>query len=462
MSSKTQKIIVGSEEWCGFPDLGLPAVKARVDSGAKTSSLHAFNLHPFKREGVSWVSFDMNPLQHNRRIVVHCEAPVIDRRGVKSSSGASEKRYVIGVTIHLGKGSWEIELTLADRDTMGYRMLLGREAMSGRMLVDPSASFCLGEIPTEKIEKYYEKNGRQKDGLKIGLLASNPDLYSNQRLMAAGEERGHRMCFLSIKYCSIKLDAKRPEVRYRGGKRLSGLDAVIPRIRPNMTSYGCALVRQFENIGIYSLNSASAISQSRDKLFYLQHLLKNGLDLPVTGFANASTDIQHLVETAGGVPLVVKPLRGTEAGTLILAETRRAAKSVISAFKSLHSNLILQEYIKEAEGKDVRCFVIGGKVIASIQREAAADPFHNNAPQGRLVSVVKLTHEEQKFVVKAAKILDLKFAEVAILRSRRGPLILKINASPSFEEIEAVTGKDIAGNMIASIEKKMAWKRTLS
>ncbi|WP_306303489.1 putative ATP-dependent zinc protease [Prolixibacter bellariivorans] len=243
--------------------------------------MHAINIQLFKKEGVPWVNFDIPPIQNDGKTSVHCEAEIIDRRTVKSSSGISERRYVIKTMVALGDASWEIELTLANRDSMGYRMLLGREAMSGRMLVDPEARFLFGQKSTDHLNELYQPNQPARQGLKIGLLASDPNLYSNQRIMEAGESRGHEMHFLNIRHCYMKLDATNPEIHYRGGRILNDLDAVIPRIRPSQTFYGCALTRQFEALKIFALNSAAAISQSRDKLFSLQLLLQNGLDIPL-------------------------------------------------------------------------------------------------------------------------------------------------------------------------------------
>jgi ribosomal protein S6--L-glutamate ligase len=462
MAKENSKIVIGSEEWCSFPELGIPAIKARIDSGAKTSSIHAFNIQRFRRDGESWVSFEVHPLQNNRRTVIRCERPIIDKRSVKSSSGVSETRYVISAGIKVGVDVWDIELTLANRDSMGYRMLLGREAMSGRMLVDPSLGFCMGEVETTELKEFYGKKEQAKSGLKIGLLASDAELYSNQRILEAGDERGHEMVFLNIKQCYMKLDALDPEVHYRGGKILNDLDAVITRIRPSITFYGCALARQFESMGIYTINSSSAITQSRDKLFSLQLMLKNGISIPTTGFANSPMDTNDLIEMVDGAPLIVKLLEGTQGRGVVLAETKKAAESVINAFKALRANLLVQEFIKEANGKDLRCFVIDGKVVASIQREAAPGEFRANIHQGGTASVVKITPRERVLAVKAAKTLGLKVAGVDIIRSKDEPLLLEVNSSPGLEGIEGATGKDIAGMLISSIEKKLGWKRELT
>lgn len=356
-----KKLIVGSEEWCGFPALGIPAIKARVDSGAKTSCLHAYNIQAFKREGEPWVSFEAHPLQHQRRPSVRCEARLLDKRLVRSSSGESERRPVIRTAMSVGGSVWDIELTLANRDSMGYRMLLGREAMLGRMLVDPSEIFCLGEIPQSQLDEYYrDEHHIAGTGLRIGLLASNPDLYSNRRIMEAGTERGHRMSFLDIRQCYMKLDPSEPEVHYRDGRILNNLDAVIPRIRPSQTFYGCALTRHFASLDVFALNGSAAISQSRDKLFSLQLLQQSGLNIPTSGFANSPVETNELIEMVGGAPLVVKLLEGTQGRGVVLAETRKAGESVINAFKSLRPTCWCRSLSARLKARTCACLSLMG------------------------------------------------------------------------------------------------------
>ena len=459
--SHEAKVVVGSEEWCSFPSLSIPAIRARVDSGAKTSSIHAFNIQSFSRNGQRWVSFEVHPIQNDRKTTIRCESPVVDRRYVRSSSGTSEKRYVISAPLQVGGDIWEIELTLSNRDSMGYRMLLGRQAMSGRMLVDPEAQLCLGDITAAEIRQLYDIKEQAKNGLKIGVLASDPDLYSNRRIMEAGEDRGHEMIFLNIKQCYMKLDAEDPEVHYRGGRVLNDLDAIIPRIRPSLTFYGCALTRHFESLDVYALNTSQAIASSRDKLYSLQLLQKSGLDIPTTGFANSPIDTSDLIQMVGGAPLIVKLLEGTQGRGVVLAETEKAAESVINAIKSLRANLLVQEFVREAQGKDLRCFVIDGKVVASIERTAAPGEFRANIHRGGSASLVKVKPEERKIAVKAAKTMGLKVAGVDIIRSSKGPLLLEVNSSPGLEGIESATGKDVAGAMIFSIEKALNWKAAI-
>lgn len=447
------KLILGSEEWCSFPELGIPTIKARVDSGAKTSALHAINIAPFIKNDSNWVKFDINPIQNNIKTVIHCEAQLVDKRIVKSSSGFREHRYVIQTSISIDNTHWPVEITLTNRDSMGFRMLLGREAMNGRILVDPSQKYLLGQPTQDTLKELYKNSEKASSGLRIGLLASNPELYSNKRIMEAGEMRGHEMHFLNIKECHMKLDAKTPEIHYRGGKILNKFDAIIPRIRPSVTFYGCALTRQFEALKVFCLNSSIAINQSRDKLYSLQLLLNHGVDIPTTGFANSPLDTDNLIKMVGGPPLIVKLLEGTQGKGVVLAETKKAAESVINAFKSLNANILVQEFIKEANGKDIRCFVIDGKVVAAIQREAMPGEFRANIHLGGTASIIKVTAQEKRIAIKAAKAMDLKVAGVDIIRSSKGPLLLEVNSSPGLEGIEGATNKDIAGEMIKAIEK---------
>ncbi len=454
----SEKLVIGKEEWCALPELGLPSIKARIDTGAKTSSLHAFNINAFDEDGKKYVHFDIHPLQNNRKVIQSCRGLVIDRRTVKSSSGESEKRLVIKTPVTIGGETWDIELTLTNRDSMGYRMLLGREAMKERVLIDPDSSFCLGTRDEKDIKKSYHTAKPKREGLRIALLASNPNLYSNQRLLEAGEERGHEMRFINIQQCYINMSSARPEIHYRGGELLDGFDAIIPRIKPSMTFYGCAVARQFQATEAFCLNDSVSISRSRDKLRSLQMLSSDHIPMPTTGFANSPVDTANIIKMVGGAPLVIKLLEGTQGKGVVLAETDKAAESVINAFKSLKANILVQEFIKEAQGKDIRCFVIDGKVVGSIQREAAAGEFRANLHLGGTASTVKITTEERKIAINAAKAMGLKVAGVDIIRSKDGPKVLEINSSPGLEGIEEITGKDVAGLMIESIEKHLRKK----
>lgn len=465
MNEDKAKMIIGSEEWFSFPELAIPAIKVRVDSGAKTSSMHAFNIQRFKRGGESWVSFEVHPLQNNRRAVIRCESPIIDRRAVKSSSGITETRYVILARLAAAAGQfWEVEVTLTNRDSMGYRMLLGREAMNGRMIVDPSLKFCLGKISTKTLNEYYGKKVQVKSGLKIAILSTNSKLYSNKRLLEAGEERGHEMEFLDTKRCYMKVDSVEAETHYRGGRVLNDIDAAITRITSGTNFYGSALTRQFESSRVLTANSSTSMTLARDKWATLQLMVQNGINTPATCLAYSPLDTSDAIEMVGGTPVIIKLLESTRGKrAAVLAETKTVAENVIKAFKALDTNILIQEYIQESKGREIQCFIIDGKVIAAMQKETLhATEVTTEIHEEDALSIVKISSEERSLAAKAVKLLGLTFARVDIIRSKNGPLLLDIHPAPSIEDVEIATGKDIAGMMISAVEKKIGWKRELS
>jgi ribosomal protein S6--L-glutamate ligase len=453
------KLVIGKEEWIALPTLGLPAVKARVDSGARTSALHAFNIKVYSARGEKWVRFDIHPIQRNEKINVQCRAKLIEHRDVKSSSGHTESRPVVEAMLKLGDQEWSIQITLTNRDSMGYRMLLGREAMEGRVVVDPEISFSRRHLSDSDAKAMYSDRPVAKKGLKIAVLASNRELYSNRRLIEAGKLRGHDMRFINIEQCYMNISADEPEIHYRGGEILNAFDAVIPRIKPRITFYGNAVLRQFQMMGAYCLNDSVAIARSRDKLRSLQMLAAKGVPMPTTGFANSPQETKELIRMVGGAPLVVKLLEGTQGRGVVLAETGKAAESVINAFKSLAADILVQEFVKEAEGRDLRCFVIDDKVVGTMERIAAKGEFRANLHRGGSARNVRLTPEERKLAIHSSKIMGLQVSGVDIIRSSTGPKVLEVNSSPGLEGIENITGKDIAGLMIECIEKHAGKKR---
>lgn len=301
---------------------------------------------------------------------------------------------------------------------------------------------------------------KKKKKLKIAVLASDWALYSNKRLMEAGEARGHDMHFIVIKNCYIDITAKRPKIYYRGGEALERFDAVIPRIRPSITFFGCAVLRQFEMQGAYCLNSPISIGRSQDKLRTLQMLASQHINIPRTGFANSPQDTKDLIRIVGGAPLVAKLVEGTQGVGVVLAETNSAAESVINAFKSLKANILVQEFIEEAKNKDLRCFVIGDEVVAAYERTAADGEFRANIHLGGKAKITSITAQEEKIALAAAKTLHLKVAGVDLIRSHEGPKVLEVNSSPGLEGIEAVTGIDIATLMIRHIETQVKKRKS--
>ncbi len=455
----TKKLVIGKEEWCALPDLNIPAIKAKIDSGARTSALHATNINVINVRGEKWVSFDVRPLQKDRRTSISCKARLVDQRAVKSSSGHTEKRPVIEANVRIGGVVQSIQLTLTNRDAMGYRMLLGREAMQGRMLIDPEQSFCQGKHSDADLRRFYTEKKKKSTGLNIAVLASNRELYSNRRLMEAGRARGHNMRFINIQHCYMNISAEEPEIHYRGGEILGQFDAVIPRIRPALTFYGTAVLRQFEIMHTYALNGSIGIARSRDKLRSLQMLAEDGIPMPITGFAHSPQETGELIKMVGGAPLVVKLLQGTQGVGVVLTETNQAAESLINAFKAVKAEILVQEFVKEAQGRDIRCFVVDGKVVASMQRTAPEGDFRANIHRGGSAQEIKITADERRIAIKAAQIMRLKVAGVDIIRSATGPKVLEINSSPGLEGIEGCTGLDIAGAMIECIEEAVIRRR---
>ena len=288
--------------------------------------------------------------------------------------------------------------------------------------------------------------------MKIAVLSRNRKLYSTRRLIEAAETRGHEVHVFDVLRCYMNIATSRPSIHYKG-EELTGFDAVIPRIGASVTFYGAAVLRQFEMLGVYPLAESVAITRSRDKLRSLQLLARKGIGLPVTGFAHSPDDVQDMLNMVGGAPAVIKLLEGTQGIGVVLAETRKAAESVIEAFMGLKANILIQEFIKEAGGADIRCLVVGGKVVAAMKRQGKEGEFRSNLHRGGSASVIRLTPEERSTAVRAAGIMGLNVCGVDILRSNHGPVVMEVNSSPGLEGIEASTQKDVAGMIIEFIEK---------
>lgn len=295
--------------------------------------------------------------------------------------------------------------------------------------------------------------------MRVAILSRNMKLYSTRRLVEAAENRGHEVHVLDHLKCYMDIASHDPAIHYRG-KELAPFDAVIPRIGASVTFYGSAVVRQFEMMGTYCLNESVAITRSRDKLRSLQILARAGIGLPVTAFANSTDATSQLIEIVGGAPLVVKLLESTQGKGVVLCETRSAAEAIIEAFRGLKANFLVQEYVKEAGGADIRCFVIGDKVVAAMKRQAKAEEFRSNLHRGGAASLIRLTPEERSTAVRAARRMGLNVSGVDILRSNHGPVVLEVNSSPGLEGIEAATGQDVAGQIIKFIERNARHGKT--
>ena len=288
--------------------------------------------------------------------------------------------------------------------------------------------------------------------MKIAMLARNAELYSHKRLVEAAEERGHTIDIINTIKCYINITSHRPELHYRGEK-LDGYDAVIPRIGASITYYGLAVLRQFEMMGVYSLNESTAIGRSRDKLRSMQLLARDGIGLPVTAFAHDTGRTDEVIEMVGGAPCVIKLIEGTQGLGVVLGETKRSARSVVEGFRGAKVNILVQEFIKEASSTDIRMLVVGNKVVASMERKGGEGDFRSNLHRGGSSNKVKITPMERSTAVRACKSMGLNVGGVDILRSNHGPVVMEVNSSPGLEGIEGATNTDVAGTMIDFLEK---------
>jgi len=288
--------------------------------------------------------------------------------------------------------------------------------------------------------------------MKIAILSRNKNLYSTRRLKEAGEAQGHEVDIIDTLHCYMDITSNRPTVRYKG-EELPHYDAIIPRIGASVTFYGTAVARQFEMMGTFNVNESVAISRSRDKLRSMQLLSRKGIGMPRTGFASKPDNIKDLIKNVGGAPVVIKLLEGTQGIGVVLADTAKAAESIIEAFMGLKANILVQEFIKEAGGADIRCLVIGGRVVAAMKRQGAEGEFRSNLHRGGSAEVVKLSKAERETAINAAKVMGLSVCGVDLLRSENGPMVMEVNSSPGLEGIEKATGKNIAGMVFDFIEK---------
>jgi ribosomal protein S6--L-glutamate ligase len=443
----------GWEEWVALPDLGLPAIKVKVDTGARTSALHAHDIETFGSASKPKVRFNVHPIAGRDDIVITCSAPLVDRREVTSSNGESEQRYVIETMLEVGGQSWPIEVTLTNRAGLSSRMLLGRQALNDHITISATERRLQPDLSYDVYHSAAVRKTAPKRALRIAVL-SREDNYSTRRLVEVGEERGHTVEVIDTTRCYMAINAMSPEVHY-DGKRLPRYDAVIPRIGASVTPYGTAVIRQFETIGTYCVNGSAGITASRDKLHAHQVLASKKIGMPTTAFAASPKDTSNLMALVGTAPLIVKLLESTQGKGVVLAETKKAAESVIDAFRGLKANFLVQDFVKEAAGEDIRCLVIAGKVVAAMKRTGADGDFRSNLHRGGSAKVVRISKEERDTALRAARAFGLGKAGVDLLRSETGPKVLEVNSSPGFEGIEKATGKDIVGKLYDEIEARV-------
>ncbi|MDW4496732.1 30S ribosomal protein S6--L-glutamate ligase [Sulfitobacter sp. D35] len=442
----------GWEEWISLPDLGLPALKAKVDTGARTSALHASEIEVFGPAAKPKVRFLVHPVQNRDDLSIACSAPIVDRREVTSSNGEAETRYVISTRLEVSGQSWPIEVTLTNRSGMTSRMLLGRQALNDHISISATEKRLQPDLSYDVYHSAAVRREAPKRALRIAVL-SREDNYSTRRLVEAGEKRGHAVEVIDTARCYMAINAMAPEVHY-DGKRLPRYDAVIPRIGASVTTYGCAVIRQFETIGTYCVNGSAGILSSRDKLHAHQVLASQRIGMPVTAIAASPKDTSNLMQLVGTAPVIVKLLESTQGKGVVLAETRKAAESVVDAFRGLKANFLVQQFVREAAGEDIRCLVIGGKVVASMKRTGADGDFRSNLHRGGTATTVRISKIERETAVRAARAFGLGLAGVDLLRASDGPKVLEVNSSPGFEGIEKATTRDIVGKLYDEVEAR--------
>jgi len=449
-----QQLTVGWREWVKLPKLGLGAIHAKIDTGAKTSALHAENIETFGPIERPKVRFGVKPVDGNEDIMIYCTAPIIDRRYVTSSNGENEFRTIIETDLGIEDQSWPIEISLTNRENLAHRMLLGREAMdAANLVVEPSSKYLLPKLSID-IYKNIKTQSPVARALRIGLLSMEPENHTNRQIIKSAEANDHVIEVINTANCYMNINSLTAGLHYNG-EQLPRFDAVIPRIGSKITAYGTSIVRQFEMTGAYCLNSGQAISRTRDKLRAHQIMARNRLSMPVTAFASSPKNTEGLIKLVGGAPLVVKLLKSTRGNGVVLAETEKAAESVIDAFRGLDADFLVQEFIASAKGADIRCLVLGNKVIASMQRQAESGEFRSNIYQGSSGKEIKLSRAEKSMAIKASKAFGLGLAGVDIIRSDKGPLLLEVNSSPGLKTIGQATGKDLSAEIIKHIEGKV-------
>jgi len=458
--SSAKKIIVGSEEWCAFPQLGIPAIAARIDSGARTSSIHAFNIQPFTRKGNAWVSFEVHPVQDNRGLLVRCEAPVHDRRNVKSSSGVAEKRYVIQTVMRLWDHEFTVQLTLANRDSMGFRMLLGREAMVGRILVDPELSFCLGQVSPATLEQHYKDARRSADGLRIGLLARSEKFYTNRRLIEACEERGHFPSLLDVRQCYLTLNSARGEIYEKERGIVQPFDVALCRCAIEDTLFAAGLLRQYTMNGGVAFNHPKALLFARDKVALFQKMAANEIPLCTFGFAAVTDHLQEMVHKVGVGPYKIQRSRDFNFEPSIAVNSSEETQILQNAWQGSKYGVQVLSTMGQIGTEKMKVLVIGGRIASVLKSDGVKAGKVKTSPSD--YQIFDLNKDDKKLVQKIARLTGLSFLCVELLSGQNDDhdyFLSDVIPSPSIEVFEKATGKDLASQVVIEIERCCDWQR---
>jgi ribosomal protein S6--L-glutamate ligase len=458
MATRKPLSIIGRAEKIDLRDFDLRDIPAKVDTGADSSSLWVSNLEE-QEDGLHFVLFGPDS-EYYTGTVQHFTKPDYELTRVANSFGQKELRYKVKLRITLKDRQIRATFTLSDRSLKTYPILLGRKLLHGKFLVDVADGNPLHEAEKEKAEKLKRdlaavaaQNAPKPspNGLKIAILSKGPGNYSTKRLKEEALARGHEVRVINYAKCYVTLESNKPVVRYEG-ESLHDIDVVIPRIAANLTSYGASIVRQFEMQNVFTATTSIALVRSRDKLRSTQLLAKAGVGVPKTVFARETADLDDVLDQVGGAPVIIKVARGTHGNGVVLAETKKAAKAVMQAFYVEGVSFIVQEFVAESAGTDIRAFVVNGKVVASMQRQSLDDDFRSNLHQGGNGTPIRLTEEERKTAQRAAKAMGLPICGVDMMRSERGPLVLEVNSSPGFG-IEKITERNVAEKIIDYVEQ---------
>lgn len=455
MTAKKQLTVIGRAEKIDLLDFGMSEVPAKVDTGADTSALWVSSIEE-KEDGLYFVLFSPESPNYTGAVQRFTKPDYTITR-VANSFGQKELRYKVKLRIRVKDRSVRATFTLSDRSEKTYPILLGRKLLHGKFLVDVTGGDPLRELEEQKaasLEAELRKIKRRagpSGGLRIAILSKGPGNYSTKRLKEEALRRGHDVRVVNYAKCYVTLESGKPVVRY-AGESLHDIDVIIPRIAANLTLYGTSMVRQFELQNVFTTTTSIAITRSRDKLRSTQLLAKAGIGIPKTVFARETADLDDVLDQVGGAPVIIKVASGTHGNGVVLAETKKAAKAVMQAFYVEGVSFIVQEYVSESAGTDIRAFVVNGKVVASMKRQSLDDDFRSNLHQGGEGTIVKLTDEERRTAIKAAKAMGLPICGVDMMRSDRGPLVLEVNSSPGFG-IEKVTGRNVAEKIIEYVEQ---------
>ena len=451
-TAKKEYTVIGRAESVELLDFHVSSVVAKVDTGADISSIWASSIEE-REDGLHFILFGPESPYYTGKMQRFTK-PDYSLTRVANSFGHKELRYKVKLRLKVKGRTIRATFTLSDRSQKTYPILLGRRLLHGKFLVDVTGGEPLKEaenIRAAALERDLQALRPKPSGMKIAILSKGPGNYSTKRLKEEAERRGHSVRILNYAKCYVTLESNKPVVRY-AGEEMHDIDVIIPRIAANLTSYGSSIVRQFEMQNVFTTTTSIAIVRSRDKLRSTQLLAKAGIGIPKTVFGRETADLDDVLEQVGGAPVIIKVARGTHGNGVVLAETRKAAKAVMQAFYVEGVSFIVQEYVAESAGTDIRAFVVNGKVVASMQRQSLDDDFRSNLHQGGEGSVVKLSDEERRTALKAAKAMGLPICGVDMMRSQRGPLVLEVNSSPGFG-IEKVTGRNVASKIMDYVEQ---------